>query len=485
MAKMVFGIGLGDYAWLEDSFAWELTLKSSSATTATLEDSTGSTIVLTGTGLTFTGDDLTAGNVTGVAMIGAGGEELVTITEGNYTAADFAADDFWDFVSALSAGDDTFIGNDLGTDLNSLGDNDGDDTLIAGDGGSYMAASRGKDDYQGGSDWDTLSYENAIWQTGIKKGVTINAAKGTAVDYWGDKDTFSEINELRGTHLADKIKGSAGEDAFAGMDGKDKIDGGKGWDELRYHRDQGYDGGDHGIVANLAKGTVKDGFGDVDKVKNIEAVYGTYFNDSFVGNAQDNEFRGISGVDKFNGGGGSDIVSFDWWEDLGQHGVDVDMTRASGQIIDDGFGNTETMISIENIRGSNLADTIRLGADDTHAWGNGGDDTLIAGDGVQEFYGGDGADTFVFETLSSLGLKPERDYIDDFSSAEGDRLDLSGVGGLVFKGTGAFGGDTGELRVGEQDGYVTLSGDTDGDTVADFQIIFGGSPTITGADLIL
>lgn len=486
MAKIVFGDGLADYAWLQDFFNWELTLSASSATSATFDDSKGSSIVITGTNLEFDGDSLIGGKIKGVELISDGGDTLVTVTGGNFSAKILDTDDIWDFFSSLSAGNDTFIGNDLGTDMNSLGWNKGNDTIIAGDGGSFMGGSEGKDTYRGTKDgWDTLSYDNAMWQDDEKRGVSVNAAKGTAIDSWGDKDTFSNIEEFRGALLNDTFKGSKGDDTFMGFKGEDTFDGGKGWDEVRYDDDQRFDGGDNGIVVNLANGTIKDGFGDIDKVKNIEGVHGTQFDDTFVGSSKDDFFGGLDGVDSFDGGDGFDEVNFHWWENPGPTGINVDMTLATGQVIDDGFGNTETLVSIEGIGGTMENDTIRLGAENSNAYGNDGDDTLIAGTGVQQFYGNAGADTFVFESLATVGLKPERDYIDDFSSADGDKIDLSGIAGLVFKGAGAFGGATGELRVIDVDGFVALSADMDGDKVADFQIIFGNTPTIGVGDVLL
>lgn len=485
MAKIVFGDGLADYAWLEDFFDWQLTLSSSSATSAVFEDSKGSSIILSGVGLEFSGGTLSGGRIKGVELVSEGGEDLITVTGGNYAAKILNADSMWDFLTALSARDDKLIGNDLGTSMNGVGWNHGDDVEIAGTGGSFMGGSEGDDIYRGSGGWDIVSYENAIWQEDAKRGVSVNMERGTATDSWGDKDKFSKIEEFRGSHLSDTFKGSKAEETFMGMKCKDNINGGGGWDEVRYDKDVRYEGGDRGIVANLANGTIADGFGDVDIVKNIEGVHGTKFDDTFIGGDNDDFFGGLGGIDTFDGGNGFDEVNFHWWEGPGPTGINVDMTLASGQVIDDGFGNTETLVSIEGIGGTTQNDTIRLGAEDGNAYGNDGDDTLIAGTGVQQFYGGGGADTFVFESLATVGLKPERDYIDDFNSADGDKVDLSGIAGLIFKGSGGFTGEMGELRVIEVDGFVALSADMNGDKTADFQIIFGNDPTIGAADVLL
>ena len=485
MANIVLSDELGGFASLGDYYSWDLTLDSSSETEAHYtDDTTGAKIVFVGVGMEFTDGKLTAGIVTGVQLLNDTDTLLVDLTAGDFSADDLDVGNFWSFLSALTAGNDTITGNDLGTDLN-LGANRGNDTITAGDGGSYMAGSRGNDTYTGGADWDTLSYQDDFQQDNGKHGVVINVAKATATDSWGGTDTFSGIDEFRGTKFKDVLVGSAGEEAFMGMEGADKITGGAGTDTVRYHKDVD-SGGNKGIVANLDKGIVIDGFGDKDRVSKIEDVYGTYKADKFIGDDHDNMFRGISGKDSFSGGKGTDEVNLDWWEDLGQHGVDVDLSLSKNQIKDDGFGNVETTRSIESIGGSALGDTLKLGKSNGWIWADAGDDTLVAGIGRQWFGGGDGADTFVFQTLATLGASGNnRDEIDDFSHGDGDLIDLSGIGGLVFKGTAAFSNVAGELRYEQADGNTIVYGDTDGDGTANFQLKINAIVNLVDADFAL
>lgn len=485
MANIVFSDEMGDYKSLEDYFGWGKTLDSSSGTEAHFTDNTtGSEIVFIGVGMQFADGKLTGGTVTGVQLLDDSDTLLLDLTDGNLSADDLDVDNFWDFLSALTAGNDTITGNDLGTDLN-IGDNHGNDTIIAGDGGSYMAGSEGNDTYTGGADWDTLSYKDVHYQNGAKHGVVINVAKATATDAWGDKDTFSGIEEFDGTQFKDVFTGSADEDLFMGMEGADKIKGGAGADSVRYYNEEDF-GGNKGIVANLGKGFVTDGFGDKDSVSKIEKVVGTAKADRFIGDDHGNQFRGISGKDSFSGGKGTDEVNFDWWEDWGQHGVDVDLSLTKNQIKDDGFGNVETTKSIESLGGSTLDDTLKLGKSNGWIWADAGDDMLIAGIGQQWFGGGDGADTFVFGTLATLGTSGDNeDEIDDFSQGDGDLIDLSGIGGLVFVGTAAFGNTAGELRYEQVDGNTIVSGDTDGDGAANFQLKINAIVDLVDADFVL
>ena len=54
-------------------------------------------------------------------------------------------------------------------------------------------------------------------------------------------------------------------------------------------------------------------------------------------------------------------------------------------------------------------------------YGEGGDDVLIGGAGNDTLHGGTGADTFVFNSLDGT------DTVKDFSFAEGDKLDITGI----------------------------------------------------------
>jgi uncharacterized protein YkwD/Ca2+-binding RTX toxin-like protein len=78
----------------------------------------------------------------------------------------------------------------------------------------------------------------------------------------------------------------------------------------------------------------------------------------------------------------------------------------------------------EELQGTESGEYIagRRGADDL--FGNGGNDILDGGRGADDLYGGAGADVFIFAAQSG------HDNIYDFSHAEGDKIDLSGVKGI-------------------------------------------------------
>ena len=82
------------------------------------------------------------------------------------------------------------------------------------------------------------------------------------------------------------------------------------------------------------------------------------------------------------------------------------------------------------------------------------------------------------------------DFITDFTSGQ-DKIDLSQVdantlvGGdqaFTFIGSGAFTGVAGQLHYEQISGSTYVSGDTNGDGIADFMIKLDGLHTMTGTD---
>ena len=486
MANITFGKALKDWGYLEDFYDMKtLKLVSKTATKAVFRDGNGDQIVLTGTGMSFKGNIATKGTVTGADFIAGSGSKYLTFTKGDFAAKELFTEilknkDFYGLLSDLTAGDDVIKGLGNHEDI-IIGDNAGDDRMFGNGGDDFFNGSLGKDFMDGGKGWDTLSYE---WDDiDAKNGIVLNVTKGTVKDGRGDADTIKNFEEYRGSRFADKILGSAKDENFMGLAGKDTIDGGGGYDELRYDRDQRFDG-KKGIVVDLEKGKIKDGFGNIDTVKNIEAVFGTFFNDKFTGDAKDNQFRGLSGKDTFDGGKGSDTLNFHWWEDLGQKGATVDLRKSTNNVLNDGFGNVETAKSIENLEGSDFADNFTMGKANGYVDGRGGDDRLVAGSGENWIRGGDGADMFVFLS-SKHSTASKTDTIEDFSHKDGDRIDVSKVADFDFLGKAKFSGGGAELNYQVKGGDTFIYGDTDGDKKADFCVKLEGKFTLVEGDFIL
>jgi Ca2+-binding RTX toxin-like protein len=116
---------------------------------------------------------------------------------------------------------------------------------------------------------------------------------------------------------------------------------------------------------------------------------------------------------------------------------------------------------------------------------------LIGGAGTDHMTGGAGNDMFAFANGDFGGATTATaDEIVDFTSGQ-DTIDLSAVdansllGGdqaFAFIGTAAFSNTAGELRYEQLSGNTYLTGDTNGDGIADFMVKVDGSHVFTGGD---
>ncbi|MGC3871649.1 cellulose binding domain-containing protein [Halomonas sp. GXIMD04776] len=126
---------------------------------------------------------------------------------------------------------------------------------------------------------------------------------------------------------------------------------------------------------------------------------------------------------------------------------------------------------------------------DDKLYGRGGNDYLEGGLGADYLKGGAGADIFAFtSTFESSPLAI--DTIGDFRHSQDDLIDCSAIdANLALKGNQAFvwlgdegfSGDGGELRFANG----TLSGDVNGDGIADLSVQFVGVDTLQINDFLL
>jgi Ca2+-binding RTX toxin-like protein len=111
--------------------------------------------------------------------------------------------------------------------------------------------------------------------------------------------------------------------------------------------------------------------------------------------------------------------------------------------------------------------------------GSAGKNTLVGGLDKDTLTGGKGADKFVFNDVLESAVGANRDVITDFSHQQHDKIDLhlidantilGGDQAFTFIGKQQFHNTTGELRVAKQGKSIIVSGDLNGDGIADFQI---------------
>src|SRR5262245_53513475 len=129
----------------------------------------------------------------------------------------------------LTSQGDYFAGDNTGDEINGNGGND----IIEGRGGA--------DDINGGSGSDTVEYGSSGYGTG--SGVNVDLERGTGFIGDAEGDTFTSIENIRGSaymdalygnDLANTIMGRAGNDFIEGRGGADVLDGGDGEDTVFY-----------------------------------------------------------------------------------------------------------------------------------------------------------------------------------------------------------------------------------------------------------
>lgn len=124
--------------------------------------------------------------------------------------------------------------------------------------------------------------------------------------------------------------------------------------------------------------------------------------------------------------------------------------------------------------------------------GGAGADKLFATEGVDELTGGAGRDRFIFaDAMVRDQAAAVQDVVTDFVSGQ-DKIDLSRIDANTLRAgdqklviVESLSGQAGQLSVTLSDGDTLLSGDVNGDGLADFQILLTGVTTLTAADLVL
>ncbi|WP_429071853.1 VCBS domain-containing protein [Aeromonas dhakensis] len=227
---------------------------------------------------------------------------------------------------------------------------------------------------------DLKSYDSdGVIMTGVNASDLANAILGTSV------------NNLPGS---DRIDGGAGDDIlfgdaihFAGINGE-------GYAAIKQY-----------VAGKLSAGSVTD------------AQVHDYITDHA------SEFDQSSSNDKADvliGGDGNDIL-------FGQGGDDFLFGGAGNDILFGGAGN-------DTLYGESGNDTLYGGSGNDTLFGGSGDDTLSGGLGNDILVGGlgndilkgdGGADTFTWLQGDTAAGSVAKDYVVDFSKAEGDKLDLS------------------------------------------------------------
>jgi Ca2+-binding RTX toxin-like protein len=264
------------------------------------------------------------------------------------------------------------LNGDAGVDT--LNGNEGIDTLNGDDGNDILIGGVDGDILNGGNGTDTASYETAL--------VGVTASLLTPGSNTGDAagDTYTSVENLRGSSFNDTLTGDSGVNVLEGGLGADTLDGGLGVDTASYSN------ATTGVSASLSLPATNTGEAFGDTYANIENLLGSIFDDVLNGNASANSLSGNAGNDLLIGGAGADSLDGGTGTDIASYETALGGVTASlltpGSNTGDALGDTYT--SIENLRGSAFSDILT---------GNNGDNILEGGLGGDTLNGGLGIDT--------------------------------------------------------------------------------------------
>lgn len=134
---------------------------------------------------------------------------------------------------------------------------------------------------------------------------------------------------------------------------------------------------------------------------------GTSGSEFITSNAGSQILNGLDGDDFLNGGAGNDVLDggngTDWADyslQTTDHGVNVELWSSTAY--DDGTGGTDTLVSIENVNGTQYADVIDgNGAGVNRLSGNDGDDTIRGG--INDFITGGAGNDEIYAAMPTTG----------------------------------------------------------------------------------
>ena len=442
-------------------------------------------------------------------------------------------------------GNDTL--NNVGSGSTMCGE-DGNDTLKAERGDNYLNGEKGNDILEGGKDGDILrggeDHDVLLGKEGFDR---LNGEEGNDI-----LDGGQSVDMLNGDEGHDVLNGGEGDDILKGGRGYDIIDGGKGHDTVsfayecdrvflmlgedpagsspivpdiqgneqtyakeggtspdsaayeiyrsfsfpRYKCDElstipGIDSpeisvaisntqGDEHILANvshLIPGVAYVNGIAEDIVRNTEGIIGSHRNDFLIGNDQNNVFRGGIGKDFLDGKEGSDWAAYSGNRFAP---IRVALNGAEDATVYEGGHAQDTIRNIENILGT-FRDDVLIGDDKSNI--------LDGYMGQDTFTGGGEADHFVFR------VRGKGDLINDFSSSENDKIDVS----LLLHQNRSLDFENGILdfsettpkaysiwyEASENENDIVVKADMDGDKTEEFSVILTGVTSLAADDFIL
>lgn len=484
----------------------------------------------------YAGDDVIVGSGGADRLFGGGGNDTIHISFDTLTASGGAGKDRF-VVEGLSTGLTTQsrISGGGGIDeFDARAISAGNDYLffmddeIAGSFtvGNYLVDSveiiRGGD----GPNWFLLqTLTDAITVHGAEESDVFYLAptgRNTAFGYGG--------NDVFNVWSGDKAYGGTGDDLFHLLDGGagTLVDGGDGNDSARFsfgtvdlernlavhdwgdairlydvenieaHRGSRLLGNDHDNILSTPTGSIDQGSFLNGRGGN-DTLIGSDLGDTLIGGLGNDLLDGNGGgYDIMNGGAGVDTVSFaKETGDIVINLVDKGPARFTVDAVERGqIQSVENLVGgsgDDTLNGNSRANVLDGGAGDDSLWGGAGKDLLVDSYGHDGMTGGADEDRFVFKNNDILTadeiaatifvFRPWEDVI-DLRKIDADTT-MRGDQAFDFIGARAFSGQAGELRFETDSRDAFVSGDLDGDSLADFTILVEGATRVFAENFLL
>jgi Ca2+-binding RTX toxin-like protein len=352
-----------------------LTVWGSVPTTVTSPDIEQGDALILGTGTAATTVNL---NITTSGVQGYG-----TLVQGTSNASLYGIN----IVSITGSGATTITGANIATESETFIGGSGADIMIGNLGYNVYRGGAGADRFTLGAGTDVLNYIDgtALVVVTLTSTTSGTATGGAGTDSW----TGGAVETIIGSNFNDTLQGFAGATVtFDGGLGNDRING------VTTTANSGviYDSATAAVTVNLTTGTALGGAG-TDTLLSIMHLSGGFYNDTLTGTTGNNSIYGgqgndlifaTTGTDTYNGGAGADTVSYASL--VAAVTANLDTGSATG-------GSTDILISIENVIGTSLADTITGDLHINTIDGGTGNDVINAGSGDDTVFGGNGVDT--------------------------------------------------------------------------------------------
>jgi len=353
-----------------------------------------------------TGNDVLTGNGYADQMFGLGGNDTLNAGDG-------------DDVLTGGAGNDSLAGSN-GADSYIWTEGDGNDTLNDA-GTSYSSIDRlvltnvsSSDVTSGavtltrvsgssnviltitGGATEVITLTNQMYSTAHAYGVeTIVFSDGVI---WTMEDILDQVKvlgtatgtSLSGTNFRDNIFGLGGNDTLTGSNGDDRLVGGTGADSLNGGSGvdiASYHDASQRVRVDLGVATGQTGMAGGEEVGDIlvgiEALEGSTYADTLIGNAESNDLYGLGGNDSLTGKDGYDRLFGGSGADTLDGGIGADfLSGGAGAdrfiFVDTAFGNDEISDFEDGLDKLSFALAIADDIGDFTIVGNGSTDVLIS-----------------------------------------------------------------------------------------------------------